>query len=116
MNAAQKKYMVAKAAFVASAEAKAEKLAPFAHLLDTDAGIEQYTDLEIKFNNELNCDKYRKALRTAEDNMVKWANAKVSKSKHFTAKAQQTMNEVMAAYPTNVSVRNRMIEAAFLLK
>ena len=66
MNSTQKAYMTAKTAYEIMIAEKTARLTPFAHLLDSDSGIEEYTDIEITVSDELKSDELYTALRAAD--------------------------------------------------
>lgn len=113
MNKLQKTYMIAKAAFETAYQMRRERLAQHADLRDND--FEKYLDLDEEITAELNIDSLRDALRTAENNMVEWANNKVSKSRHFTVAHKQAMADVKANMHLP-SVRTKMVDLAFRLR
>lgn len=118
MNKKQATYAIAKAAMDAANKISEERLAPYEHLLEDDASetdMKEFDTVCRVIDAELNIKELAANLRKAEDDMVKWANAKVSKSKHFSPKFKQAMNEVMAAYKTQYSIRTQMVELAFKL-
>lgn len=117
MNATQKRYAVAKAALDAANAIEIERLAPYEYLLDSEneADNEKWSVICTAIDTELNIKELAAILHTAEDEMVAWANAKVSKSKHFSPRYQKAMNEVMVGYKHQMSIRKQMIDLAFRL-
>lgn len=112
MHKTQTAYAIAKVAYELMADRKADLLRPYADLLDTD--IDQYTELEIQFDNQLNGMEIRASYRKAQDEMIAWAFDKVSKSRHFNARYAEAMAEIKANMHLG-SVRNQMIDLSFRL-
>lgn len=115
MNATQKTYAAAKAAFDTAVALKHEALHPYAELLDSDEGMEQYTELEIQYNDKFQCDVYRDALRKAENDMIDWAIAKVQQSSVYSAsKYGETVREVIA-HRNDFRIRRQLVDISFRL-
>lgn len=118
MNKTQKAYAEAKAAMEAANELSKLRIAPYEYLVkddSTDAELELFFTTCEWIDSELKIKELAANLHKAEDEMVTWANAKVSKSKHFNQMYKQAMNEVMAAYNKQYSIRTKMVELSFKL-
>lgn len=118
MSKQQSNYAVAKAMMDAANKISAERLAPYEYLLDFDAPESDTAEFDkvcSALDKELNIKELAANLKQAEDEMVNWANDKVSKSKHFSPRYKQAMVEVMAAYEIQYSIRTKVIDLAFRL-
>lgn len=108
----QTKYAVAKRAYEAILKIEIEELKKIEHLMDENE--EEYIKQEIAIHRRLQTRDFYTELRQAEDEMIAWANDKVSKSKHFTAAHKATIAEAMEK-STNLQLRKKLVDLAFRL-
>ena len=113
MNATQIAYMTAKVAYEMMLKEKTARMMPYADLLDTDSGIEEYTDIEIAVSDELNQDALMHALRTAEDKMIDWAHSRVMVLSE--AKARAADLQKVYAKRNMPSIRKQLVDLSFRL-
>lgn len=115
MNKYQKAYMIAKAVLQTADELwEKEVEALTAHDPEND---ELFDTVTAEANKKYQVREKMAILRKVEDEMVNWANEKVSHSKHYTIIHKQAIAEVMEAYNKgNQKIRDQVIDLAFRLK
>jgi hypothetical protein len=112
MNSKQTAYQIAKAISEAAYAEKYARLAAYDHLLDSDEGIEEYTDLEMSIHAELNIDTLTATLRKTEDAMIDWALAKVEKVAFLEEKSAVGF---LSARRNQPKVRKQLVDMSFRL-
>lgn len=73
----QRRYYVALAAYNTAIEERDRRFEPYIHLLETEAGIDEFVPIEERIENELQIAEFRSALREAEDLLIKWAIGRI---------------------------------------
>ena len=114
MNSTQKAYMTAKTAYEIMIAEKTARLTPFAHLLDSDSGIEEYTDIEITVSDELKSDELYTALRAADYKMIDWAYSRVMVLGEAKARATDLQKVYSKRYLP--SIRKQLVDLSFRLR
>lgn len=112
MHSTQKTYMIAKATYQSAIECINEEMAAIEPLLavNEDLYYEKWEAISEKYQSDV----LFRAMRNAETAMIEWANAKVSKSKHFTARHKAAMAEINANLHMPAT-RAKMVDLAFRL-
>lgn len=69
----QQRYYVALAAYNTAIEERNRQYEPYTHLLETEAGIDEFLPIEEKIETKLKIGQFRAALREAENVLISWA-------------------------------------------
>ena len=113
----QQKYLAVYTAHALQSEAYAQRMKPYAYLLNDESGIDEYVDIEMAMRAEYRMDELEDALRHAEDVLIDWAFGVVEndpKTKAIFA-ANKSQLDSLRCRSYLLSVRSRLIEVACLL-
>lgn len=109
MNKLQARYAIAKATVETITAERNATMAQYKHLLDSDATIEQYVDLEMALENELGYEVARTTLQSAEIAMVEWALSIVPDMPEYRPLRNDGWRK------STLTIKYRMIDLAFKL-
>jgi len=113
-SAAQRNYMLAKAAYQASERAVNDAMEPHLELLDTEEGIDQYTSLEMVERERQEMREAFSLLRETEEALLDWSYTRIEHLPQYKQVAGQ-LDELRQAARRRVTVREQLVSLAMSL-
>lgn len=112
MNTIQKNYAKAKAIYETLDEELAVYMVPHLDLLDTDDGVDEYIDIEMRKMQELKIGDAREALIAAEKALLDWGHEIIKRLPQYKAN-EADLEKIYSS--KLITVRSKMINLTMKL-